>query len=114
MSEDINKKVISIFKSQKNDLKPEYKEKIKYFAGFNYVKLKRDIAGKKFVALNLEKYAKKCRYIVSVMRTVDDEVCLYNYDIKGSELPDFMKALENKTLIGKLIEIEKYIPEDLA
>ena len=60
------------------------------------------------------KYAEKCRYIVSVMRTVDDEVCLYNYDIKGSELPEFMKALENKTLMGKLIEIEKYIPEDLA
>ena len=113
-AEDINKKVISIFKSQNSELESEYEEKIKYFAGFNYVKLKRDVAGKKFVALNLEKYAEKCRYIVSVMRTIDNEVCLYNYDIKSSELPEFMKALENKTLVGKLIEIEKYIPEDLA
>ena len=62
----------------------------------------------------LEKYAEKCRYIMSVMRVIDDEVCLYNYDIKSSELPEFMKALEDKTLVGKLIEIEKYIPEDLA
>ena len=114
MSEDINKKVISIFKSQNNELETEYEEKIKYFAGFNYVKLKRDVAGKKLVASNLESYAEKCRYIISVMRTVDNEVCLYNYDIKSSELPLFMKALENKTLTGKLIEIEKYIPEDLA
>ena len=114
MSDDINKKVISIFKSQNSELETEYEEKIKYFAGFNYVKLKRDAAGKKFIALNLEKYAEKCRYIMSIMRTVNGEICLYNYDIKSSELPTFMKALEDKTLVGKLIEIEKYIPEDLA
>lgn len=48
------------------------------------------------------------------MREIEGEVCLYNYDIKGDDLPKFIKALDNKTLSGKLIEIEKYIPEDLA
>ena len=115
MTDEINQNVINLFSNHNNNhITPELQDKIKYYAGFNYVKLKRDVAGKKFVASNLESYAEKCRYIVSVMRTVDNEVCLYNYDIKSSELPLFMKALENKTLTGKLIEIEKYIPEDLA
>ena len=114
MSEDINEKVINMFNRHNNDLPPETNEKIKFFAGFSYVKLKRDVNGKKFIESNLLAYAEKCRYIVTVLRKVDNEVCLYNYDIKSSELPDFIKALDNKTLTGKLIEIQKYIPEDLA
>ncbi|MCM1265630.1 MAG: hypothetical protein NC200_05465 [Candidatus Gastranaerophilales bacterium] len=114
MSEDINKKVINMFNRHNNDLPQETEEKIKFFAGFNYVKLKRDTNGKKFVPANLESYAKKCHYIVTVMRNVDGETCLYNYDLKSEDLPLFMKALENNTLTGKLIEIEKYIPEELA
>jgi hypothetical protein len=112
MSDDINK-VISIFR-QDDEVSSEYDEKIKYFAGFNYIKLKRDENGKRFVPLTLDSYAEKCHYIVTIMRNIEGEVCLYKYDVKTSELPAFMKALENKTLVGKLIEIEKYIPEDLA
>jgi hypothetical protein len=114
MSDDINKKVLNMFNRHNNDLPQETEEKIKFFAGFNYVKLKRDVNGKKFVPSKLEAYAEKCHYIVSVLREVDGEACLYNYDIKSSELLNFIKALDNKTLTGKLIEIEKYIPEDLA
>ncbi len=114
MSEDINKKVINMFNRHNSDLPQETEEKIKFFAGFNYVKLKRDVNGKKFISSSLEAYAKKCHYIVTIMRNVDDETCLYNYDLKSEDLPVFIKALENNTLTGKLIEIEKYIPEDLA
>ncbi|MCD8378085.1 MAG: hypothetical protein LUB59_04775 [Candidatus Gastranaerophilales bacterium] len=114
MSEDINKKVISMFNRHNKDLPQDTGEKIKFFAGFNYVKLKRDVNGKKFIESKLTAYAEKCHYIVTILRNVDNETCLYNYDIKSSELPLFMKALDNKTLTGKLIEIEKYIPEDLA
>ena len=114
MSEDINKKVINMFNRHNSDLPQDTEEKIKFFAGVNYVKLKRDANGKKFVESNLTAYAKKCHYIVTILRNVDNEICLYNYDMKSSELPAFMRALDNKTLTGKLIEIEKYIPEDLA
>ena len=115
MAEDeLNKKVINIFSRHNNDLPTETEEKIKFFAGYNYVKLKRDDNGKKFYEQNLLSYAKKCHYIVTILRNVDNEICLYNYDMKSSELPAFMRALDNKTLTGKLIEIEKYIPEDLA
>ena len=114
MSDDINKKVINMFNRHNNDLPQEEEDKIKYFAGFHYVKLKRDVNGKKFVKTALEAYAKKCHYVVSIMREIEGETCLYNYDIKSDDLPKFIKALDNKTLSGKLIEIEKYRPEDLA
>ena len=103
-----------MFNRHNSDLPQDTEEKIKFFAGFNYVKLKRDANGKKFIESNLTAYAKKCHYIVTILRNVDNEICLYNYDMKSSELPAFMRALDNKTLTGKLIEIEKYIPEDLA
>ena len=114
MSEDINKKVINMFNRHNSDLPQNTEEKIKFFAGFNYVKLKRDVNGKKFVPSQLSAYAEKCHYIVSVLRSVDGEDCLYNYDIKSEDLIRFIKALDDNTLNGTLIEIEKYIPEDLA
>ena len=114
MSEDINKKVINMFNRHNNDLPQDAEEKIKFFAGYNNVKLKRDVNGKKFVPSQLKAYAERCHYIVSVLRTVDGVDCLYNYDIKSDDLMKFIRALDDNTLNGTLIEIEKYIPEDLA
>lgn len=114
MADEINEKVINIFTRHNNDLPQNDDEKIKFFAGYNYVKLKRDDNGKKFHEANLVAYAKKCHYIVRVMRNIDGETCLYNYDITNDELFDFMKAMEQKVLVGTIIEIDKYIPEDLA
>lgn len=114
MSEDMKTNVIDMFHRHSKDKPKKDDAKIKFFAGFNYIKLKKDSDGKKFIESHLESYAEKCRYIVSIMRNINGEVCLYNYNIKGSDMPAFMKALDNNTLSGKLIEIEKYIPEDLA
>lgn len=114
MADNIDEKIINMFNRHNSDLPQETEDKIKFFAGFNYVKLKRDSNGKKFIESQLLSYAEKCHYIVSVLRKVDGENCLYNYDIKSTDLPAFIKALDNKTLTGQLIEIEKYIPEDLA
>ena len=112
--DDINQKVIDIFTRHNRDLPIDAEEKIKFFAGYNYVKLKRDENGKKFAEANLLSYAKKCHYIVRVMRKLDDEVCLYNYDIKNEDLVDFIKAFDNNVLNGTIVEIDKYFPEDLA
>lgn len=115
MAEDeINKKVINIFNRHNNDLPVETEEKIKFFAGYNYVKIKRDENGKKFNEQSLSAYAKKCHYIVRVMRKVDEEVCLYNYDIKNEDLLKFLRAFDDNVLNGTIIEIDKYFPEDLA
>lgn len=110
---DNNKNIINIFAAHHKSNKTENKD-IKFFAGFNYVKLNKDENGNKFNKERLLKYAENCHYNVSVMRELDDEIWLYNYDVTNDELLPFLKAFEEKTLDGTIIEIEKYFPEDLA
>ena len=114
MNEDFDSKVISIFKKHNQDLPTDTDEKIKFFAGFNYVKLKRDENGNKFNEQSLLSFAQKTRYIVRIMRKIDGEICLYNYDISNDELVELIKAVDNNVLMGKIIAIDKYFPEDLA
>jgi hypothetical protein len=114
MSDELNKKVINIFSKHKKSLPSEHKERVKFFAGFNYVKIDKDNNGKKFKADKLLKYAEKCHYIVRVMRELDGEIALYNYDVPNEQLFKFIRAFENNTLNGTIIEIDKYFPEDLA
>ncbi len=114
MTDEINKKVINIFSKHKKDQPLTQEENIKFFAGFNYVKIDKDGNGKPFKKENLEKYAQKCHYIVRVMRHINNEIVLYNYDVPNDKLFRFVRAFENNTLNGKIIEIDKYFPEDLA
>ena len=114
MTDEINKKVINIFSRHKNDEPLSNEERVKFFAGFNYVKLAKDGNGKKFNAQKLLKYSENCHYIVRVMRKLGDEVVLYNYDVPNNKLFKFIKEFENNTLNGTIIEIDKYFPEDLA
>lgn len=114
MTNELNKKVISIFSKHQSSLPSEHEERVKFFAGFNYVKLDRDTNGKKFNVDHLKKYAQSCHYIVRVMRNIDGEIILYNYDVPNDELFKFIKAFENNTLNGIIIEIDKYFPEGLA
>lgn len=114
MTDELNRKVINIFSKHKNDLPSEHEERVKFFAGFDYVKLTEDNNGRKFNVEKLKKYAEKCHYIVRVMRNIDGEIVLYNYDVANDQLFKFIKAFENNTLSGIIIEIDKYFPEDLA
>lgn len=114
MTDEINQKVINIFSRHKNDQPLEAEEKVKFFAGFDYVKLNRDNNGRKFNSDKLKKYAEGCHYIVRVMRNINGEICLYNYDVSNEDLFKFIKAFENNTLNGTIIEIDKYFPEGLA
>ncbi len=115
MSDEINKKVINLFsKHNNNRLEPDVKEKIKFYAGFNYVKVKKDSNGNKFRKDYLLDYRSKCHYMVTVMREADGEIVLYSYDVPNEDLFKFMKSFEENTLDGVIIEIDKYFPEDLA
>ena len=114
MTDEINKKVINIFSKHHKAEPSEHDERVKFFAGFNYVKLNKDSNGRKFNVEHLKKYAEKCHYIVRVMRTLDSEIFLYNYDVPNDKLFKFLEAFENNTLNGTIIEIDKYFPEDLA
>lgn len=114
MTDEINKKVISIFSKHKNSEPLNSEDRVKFFAGFDYVKLNKDNNGRKFNAEKLAKYAEGCHYIVRVMRNLNGEIFLYNYDVPNDELFKFIKAFENNTLNGTIIEIDKYFPEGLA
>lgn len=114
MSDDINRKVTSIFSRHNKDLPPVENEQVKFYAGFNYVRIDKDSNGKKFNKEHLLKYAQGCHYIVRVMRTINNEIVLYNYDVPNADLFKFIKSFEENTLDGTIIEIDKYFPEDLA
>ncbi len=112
MSDDINKKVIDIFSKHSQSLPAT--EPVKFYAGFNYVKLSKDTNGNRFNEEHLRKFSENCHYIVSVMRKFDGQVYLYNYDVPNKDLFKFLKSFEENTLDGEIVEIEKYIPEGLA
>lgn len=114
MTDEINRKVINIFSKHKKAEPLDNDERVKFFAGFNYVKIDKDNNGRKFNPEKLKKYAQKCHYIVRVMRNIDNEVFLYNYDVPNDQLFKFIRSFENNTLNGTIIEIDKYFPEDLA
>lgn len=114
MSDELNKKVIDIFSKHKASASANVAEKVKYYAGFSYVRLDRDHNGAKFNPEHLLEYAKNCHYIVRVMRKNSGDTVLYNYDVPNADLFKFIKSFEENTLDGTIIEIDKYFPEDLA
>ena len=114
MNKEIKDNVVDIFKRHNNPNDVSDNKNLKFFAGFNYVKLSKDANGNPFVKSNLLEYAKVCRYIVRVMRELNSQVFLYNYDVSSDELFDFLKKFKENELNGKIIEIEKYITDDLA
>lgn len=114
MRDEINKKVIDIFSKHNSNISQGTKEKVKYYAGFSYVRIDKDHNGNKFNPEHLLKYAEKCHYIVRVMREYKGETVLYNYDVLNSELFKFMKSFEENTLDGTIIEIDKYFPDNPA
>ena len=107
-------KVIDLFSRVNKTFSAEELEQIKFFEGFQYVKLNKDKNGKKFNSEHLKKYAEGCHYIVRIMREINGETFLYNYDVKNEDLFKFMEKINNSKLNGQIIEIEKYFPEDLA
>lgn len=114
MSEKINEKVINIFNKHIKNKQTNPDEKVKTFLGFSYVRLDEDVNGYPFKAENLLEYAKECHYIVKVMREHNKKVGLYSYDIPNDKLLDFLSKFKNDELNGTIIEIDKFLPKDLA
>lgn len=111
---DDNKNIIkfSIKHVEKKDVKN--KSLIKNFEGFDYVKTDVDLNDKPFIRQNLIEYSSKCHYMVRVMREKHNRVYLYNYYVSQADLGRFLSKFDNGEFDGTVIEVEKYIPEDLA
>lgn len=114
MSEEISKKIINIFSKHIKNKPVGDNEKVKNFAGFSYVRLDKDVNGYSFKEENLLEYAEECRYIVKVMRAKDGKPSLYNYNVSNDKLLDFLLMFRNNELNGSIIEIDKFLPKDLA
>lgn len=112
MDNQNNNNVINLFEKHNKKLDEHYEQK--FFKGFHYVKLEKDMNGNPFQEELLLDYSKKCKYIVRVMRKVNGTVSLYNYKVPSNRIIEFISKFLNKELNGEIIEVEKYIPEELA
>jgi hypothetical protein len=113
MSNEINEKVINLFSKHLENKQNVTEENVKSFAGFSYVRLDTDVNGHRFVKEKLENYAKKCHYIVKVMRKRNGKTCLYNYNVPNDKLLDFLLMFRNNELNGTIIEIDKFLPKSI-
>lgn len=111
MADNINDNVINLFKKSSDS---EENTRQRFFKGFQYVKLVKDDNGNYFKEEYLREYARKCYYIISVMKNNGIGVALYKYKVPYSSLLDFFNVFRNNELYGEIVDIERYIPEDLA
>lgn len=109
--ENNNDKVIDIFKRTP---KEGDTERQRFFKGFQYVKITKDENGNYFKEDALREYAEKCFYIVTVMKKNELGVGLYKYKVPYESLLNFFNQFRNNKSYGEIIDIERYIPEDLA
>ena len=113
MSEEINKKVINIFSKNNITSKQSSTNKVKSFAGYSYVRLDEDVNGYPFKEDKLLDYAKKCHYIVKVMKEKNGKPSLYSYNVPSDKLLDFLLMFRNNELNGCIIEIDKFLPKNI-
>ena len=115
MSENINDKVIDIFKKAHKEEKIKSNEPpIKFFAGVNYVRIDEDLNGYPFKKETLLENASKFSYIVRVLRPKNGKHSLYNYSVPFDKIVEFISLFDKNELNGTIIEIDKYTPNELA
>lgn len=111
MNNDFNEKVVNLFKNHQGNVETPQQ---KFFKGFQYVKITKDENGNYFKEDSLRDYARRCFYIITVMKNNGIGVALYKYKVPYESLLDFFNVFRNNELYGEIIDIERYIPEDLA
>ena len=111
MTDNIDDKVINLFKKS-SDIEDNKEQR--FFKGFQYVKLTKDDNGNYFKEDSLREYAQKTYYIVSVMRNNGLSAAIYKYKVPYNSRLDSLIFFKNDSSCGEIIDIERYIPEDLA
>ena len=115
MTEEISQKVINIFSKHKNGKQADLDEKIvKCEDGICYICIKHDKHGNAFEEKDLQEIANETQYIIKVMVNHSTSPYIYNYKVPGDKLMKFLLDYVTNKKEGKIIEIEKYIPTDLA
>jgi len=116
MSENINDKVIDIFRKANKPIAgiQTNEPPVKFFAGVNYVRLDEDSNGHPFKKDILLENAAKFSYIVRVLRPKNGKFSLYNYSVPFDKIIEFISLFDKNELNGTIIEIDKYQPDELA
>ncbi|OGI22187.1 MAG: hypothetical protein A2287_04860 [Candidatus Melainabacteria bacterium RIFOXYA12_FULL_32_12] len=115
MTDKINEKVINIFTRHKKQLPILDEEKvIRSDDGFYYICVKKDDNGRNFDEDKLLKSSNDCHYLVKVMVKHSEYPYIYNYKVPGEDILDFLKPYTNNEIEGKILEINKYYPHELA
>ena len=81
---------------------------------FPYIKLTKDSNGNYFSKEYLTEYSKKICYIVTLMKEHKPSIALYKYKVPHCDLIDFLNEFKKNNYYDEIIDIEKYIPENLA
>ena len=111
MDKELNDKVIDF---SKKSLKIEENLSNSIFKDIEYIKITKDENGNSFKEEALIEYAKRCFYIVTVVKNNGITPALYKYKVPFEVLLDFLNEFKNNNSYGKIIDIERYVPEDLA
>ena len=115
MSDKINEKVINLFARHKKQLPlPDDEKVIRNEDGYYYICVKKDENGKPFDKEKLLDRIYDCYYIVKVMVNHAEHPYIYNFKVPGEKILDFLSSYIHKEKEGKVIEIIKYFPEELA
>ena len=80
-----------------------HKQKAEKAEGRECIVMETDLNGKPFIKSSLLEYAKKCNYIVRIMKEVNGKTLLYNYLVPQDELPDFLVKMKEFPLIEMVV-----------
>ena len=111
MCDDSNDKVIDF--SKKSNITDANQQK-SFVKEFQYVKLTKDDNGNTFKEEALLDMAQRCFYIITVVKNNGISAALYKYKVPYSSLLDFLNEFRETESNGKIIDIKRYVPEDLA
>ncbi|MCQ2957917.1 MAG: hypothetical protein MJ180_03330 [Candidatus Gastranaerophilales bacterium] len=113
--EDINKKVVSIFERHKaNKLNNDDAKVIECDDDIYCVTVKTDKHGNPFNRAELLEDARMTEYIVKVLVDTPESSYINNYKVSGEKILEFLSKYTKRKKQGQVIEIDKYIPDDLA
>ena len=112
---EIDKKVVSIFERHKSNKSYSTDAKvIKCDDDIYCVTVKSDKHGNPFNKEELIEDAMITEYIVKVLIDTPQGSYINNYKITGEKLLPFLNKFTSRKKQGQVIEIDKYIPDDLA
>lgn len=117
MTEELHHKVINIFQRHRRGDHFHFEveeggELVISPDGFNYVTFRLDRQGEGPNEEALWEIAEKKHYIIKMLEHHKEMTRLCNYYVPAERLEDFLSGLSNRP--GKIVEIERFIPDTTA